>query len=345
MGGTGDAPVVPEPVPSFVPIPAAPPASAGKPDADSPAKRPQPAAKKKDSPPPDRRESPAPDQSATVSLPSGAPNRTSEVPNFSVPPATFEPDVAKAPTVNPFADAGAAAGLGGWVPLPNAASRQAVADEASGRGGNADLGAGDFVEPVPHVVRSGENFWTIARLYYGSGRFYKALWKANSEQVPAPEKLRVGQTIRIPPPESLERSLILPPRTTPAPDATSSTPVHRTSRPVLDDARSGNAAARPSEVELALPVADPFHGDERPDRRTAGDLVPARGASDRRRAPVYRVRPHETLRSIARDTLGDSRRAGELLELNRDVIDDPNHPTPGQVIDLPADARLARRAR
>jgi nucleoid-associated protein YgaU len=60
---------------------------------------------------------------------------------------------------------------------------------------------------------------------------------------------------------------------------------------------------------------------------------------------MYRIRPHETLRSIARDTLGDSRRARELLELNRDVIDDPDRLTPGQVIDLPEDARPARRAR
>jgi nucleoid-associated protein YgaU len=121
--------------------------------------------------------------------------------------------------------------------------------------------------------------------------------------------------------------------------------VHRTSRPVVDGARSGTAAGRPSEVELALPVADPFNNGERRVRRTAGDLVPAREASDRPRTPIYRVRPRDTLRSIARDTLGDSRRAGEILDLNRDVIDDPNHPTTGQTIDLPADARLARQAR
>ena len=51
------------------------------------------------------------------------------------------------------------------------------------------------------------------------------------------------------------------------------------------------------------------------------------------------------MRSIARDTLGDSRRAGEILELNREVIDDPNYLTTGQEIELPEDARLARRVR
>jgi nucleoid-associated protein YgaU len=273
------------------------------------------------------------------------------VPNFSETPDSFEPVAAEVSAANPFAR-GAGAAQEGWVALPNASSRQAIADAAPARGGDArsggiarsrgaDFGAADFGEPVPHVVRSGENFWTIARQYYGSGRFYKALWKANSEQVAAPEKLRVGQTIRIPPPESLERSLILPPRTTPDPVAAPS--VHRTSRPVPDDARAGNAPGRPSEIELALPVADPF--DDHRDRRTAGDLVPAQRASSRRRGATYKVHPRESLRSIARDTLGDSRRAGEILELNRDVIDDPDHPTTGQIIELPADARVARRSR
>ena len=296
---------------------------------------------------------PAPVQTGIVSLPSGGPNRTSDVPNFSVPPESFEPIVAKTPTRNPFLDSGGAAnpGQGGWVPLPNATNRQSMADEAasarpgsgsgSGSGAGDLTGTGDLVEPVPHVVRSGENFWTIARKYYGSGRFYKALWKANSEQVPAPEKLRVGQTIRIPSPEALERSLVLPIKTTSGSgsDVDAAPSVHRASRPILDDAPGRPS---PSDIELALPVSDPFsHGD----RGSAGDLVAAPRTSSRRRLPVYKIRPHETLRSIARDTLGDSRRAGEILDLNRDVIDDPNHPTPGQLIDLPDDARLSRRAR
>ena len=30
--------------------------------------------------------------------------------------------------------------------------------------------------PYTHTVRTGENFWTISRLYYKTGRYYKALW-------------------------------------------------------------------------------------------------------------------------------------------------------------------------
>ncbi len=296
-------------------------------------------------------------------------------------PESFEPLVAKPLTANPFTGKDQE----GWVALPNASARggasspEAQAQGGSGRRGGLGLSAmgvpaaavgaaavaagslaSGLVDPVPHVVQSGENFWTIARLYYGSGRFYKALWKANSALVPAPEKLRVGQTIRIPPPEALDRSLILPPRSTQGSgsragaDTSLTLPIHRTSRPVAD-------AEVPAARELALPVVDPFAGSGHSrggsGRRglASGELVPAQEMEPANggdptapappRRPLYKVRPNETLRSIARDTLGDSRRAGELLELNRDVIDDTGRPAPGQVIELPEDARTDVRAR
>ncbi len=40
--------------------------------------------------------------------------------------------------------------------------------------------------PYTHTVKSGENFWTISKLYYKSGRYYKALWDANKKQSPPP---------------------------------------------------------------------------------------------------------------------------------------------------------------
>jgi nucleoid-associated protein YgaU len=229
--------------------------------------------------------------------------------------------------------------------VPNASVRQGSGDEPKGpdgagrsgiaRTGAARLDTGDSVESVPHVVARGENFFSIAQQYYNSGRFYKALWKANSDQVPAPEKLVVGQTIRIPPPEALDRSLILPPRTAQAPGSEEA----GTTRP----ARTGT---RSSAVALAVPVADPFDDRERQGgTATPGALVAAPSPADRRRLPRYKIRPQETLRSIARDILGDSRRAGEILELNRGAIEDPSHLTPGQEIELPEDARLTRRGR
>jgi nucleoid-associated protein YgaU len=208
------------------------------------------------------------------------------------------------------------------------------------------------VESVPHVVQSGENFWTISRLYYGSGRFYKALWKANSGLVPAPEKLRVGMTIRIPPPEALDRTLVQAAPSNSEAEPGSVKTYRRTSRPVYQDdpeqsptiPSSALPRRRRSEIELALPVADPA--------AEAGSDLPAPSDPDevpetrfRPRHPVYKVRPHETLRSIARDTLGDGRRADEILELNQDIIKDANNLTPGQMLALPDDARIGSRSR
>ncbi len=58
--------------------------------------------------------------------------------------------------------------------------------------------------------------------------------------------------------------------------------------------------------------------------------------------PIYKVRRYDTLRSIARDTLGDPRRASEILALNRDIIDDPTHLISGQLLELPEDADTRR---
>jgi nucleoid-associated protein YgaU len=287
-------------------------------------------------------------------LPRGKPSRTraSDLPRTASGPESLEPPGQRPPTANPFADP-SAAGQGGWVALPNGAVRQSSLEEPRVRpgagqrqgqgqpGGLAQTGAarldpGDLAESVPHLVARGENFFSIAQHYYGSGRFYPALWKANSDQVPAPEKLVVGQTIRIPPPEALDRSLILAPRTAPGSgtEAAAAPPSSRSSAP------------RSSVVALTVPAADPFDDGSRQAVKPApGAMTAAPSAAERPRLPRYKIHPQETLRSIARDLLGDSRRADEILELNREVIDDPGQLTPGQEIELPEDARITRRAR
>ena len=62
-----------------------------------------------------------------------------------------------------------------------------------------------------HTVRRGENFWSISQHYYGSGRYYKALWAANGDQVQAPDRLAVGMTIVVPPVVDLDPSLVSAP--------------------------------------------------------------------------------------------------------------------------------------
>jgi len=88
----------------------------------------------------------------------------------------------------------------------------------------------------------------------------------------------------------------------------------------------------------------------RRDRETVGDGSP--GSSPRSSSarpsraplPVHVVRRYETLRSIARDRLGDSHRADEIIELNQDRLPETNQLTPGQRLLLPVDATVARQA-
>ena len=263
------------------------------------------------------------------------------------------PSFAPAPTGPEPAAPAREGGQGTWVTLPNTSAKapddeptprnDLAASTSSGRGEPVAAASVDRVEPVPHVVQRGENFWTISRLYYGSGRYYRALWKANSRLVEKPEKLYVGMTIRIPPPEALDRSLIEPPK--------SETPVKRlrkTSQPAARVDRGAadtpSSARQASEKDLALPVVDPLsdRGTKTPREFEPG---PSTEVRYRPRRPLYRVRSGtETLRSVARDTLGDSHRADEILELNRDVVKDPRQLVVGQVLELPEDARVSSRA-
>jgi hypothetical protein len=57
--------------------------------------------------------------------------------------------------------------------------------------------------------------------------------------------------------------------------------------------------------------------------------------------PVYKVGPSDTLRSIAHHTLGNARRSNEILDLNRDIIDDPDNLIVGQILLLPDDAQVS----
>ena len=81
------------------------------------------------------------------------------------------------------------------------------------------LGGGDLLSisnrvglhgehPYVHQVRAGEDFRTIAKLYYDSERYHNALWSANKKVVSAPDRLTVGDKIVIPRIEQLDPSLV-----------------------------------------------------------------------------------------------------------------------------------------
>jgi nucleoid-associated protein YgaU len=183
---------------------------------------------------------------------------------------------------------------------------------ADGPRPTSDLDDADQFEPVLHTVQAGENFWTISRLYYKSTRYYRALHAANASQVPNIKKLYIGTVLKIPPPEKLDRSLIDP----------ETSPVTKTTK-----------RADPNDLtDLAPPV--------RPRLIRADPEI-----AETPRRPTYKVKPNDTLRSIARETLGDSRREKEIYNLNRDALDDPKDIPPGTILTLPEDAKLARSVR
>jgi nucleoid-associated protein YgaU len=217
-------------------------------------------------------------------------------------------------------------------------------------------------------------------LHYGSGRYYRALWRANAAKVPAIDGLHVGDVILIPAVEDLDPDSIDPPRIRAGPAAfesggqvgmaepagppsssatrRDSVVTARTLRTSVAASARGIAARRasPSDASLALPAGAPALGRDpgtRPSSLDPGDdeadnAEPEIRLTARSRRPVppkgpsYKVRPYDTLRSIARDTLGDAHRADEILDLNRGLIADPTHLIVGQLIELPEDADTRR---
>ena len=255
-----------------------------------------------------------------VPLPTAGSGRTldkdpfaAEPPPIATPPARIEPEqVVNAPTLSK-------------TPAP--ASAPALAAPRIVRCAAKDREP-DRAAPVSHIVQSGENFWTISKTYYSSGRYYKALWWANRREVPKIDELYVNQTIRIPPPEDLD-----PTRVEPVTAAVT--------KPV-----QVRKVSRPPDLEMSLPSSDAF-AKRKSDFDDTLDPDPKTAASTRYRprGPLYKVRANDTLRSIARDTLGTSRRADEILEKNSDVIDDPNNLIVGQVLEMPDDAKVGRARR
>lgn len=182
--------------------------------------------------------------------------------------------------------------------VSESASETAAATPAS----RSRAAATESLGPVTHVVKRGENFWTISRHYYGSGRYYKALWAANKAVAPAPEELYVGQSIRVPVPEDLD------------------------ARWIVESGTERRTSAESKDLR-------PTRQDE-PAAKTS-----AAAEFDPELLPTHRVRKGETLRSIAREELGDSERAEEIVKLNSDMLDDPPRLRVGVRLKLPQDAR------
>ena len=160
--------------------------------------------------------------------------------------------------------------------------------------------------------------------------------------MPKIDQLHVGDSIRIPAMEYLDKSLIQPPT------------VAKSKRA----GGSGGAETNPPEVARSLDnravrtgndIESTPTGPPQVEKRAATPRVIAEPASDKEiiSQPVgettakgsmmrHRVMPGETIRTIARDRLSDPRRADDIVALNSDVLDNVRSPLQaGMVLKLP----------
>ena len=214
-----------------------------------------------------------------------------------------------------------------WTLLPNRAANATTAPAAEPRKQTVRVRSNetlDTLDPIAHQVRSGDTLWTISQRYYGTSRYHKALLAANADQIGESGQLRQGMTIQVPPLEALDRSLVEAPR----------------------PAIVGNVSPAPASAPEAKP--SPYRSNDasaETDATPAASAAPSQSPSPTATTsdPIYYVRKHETLRSIARDLLGDSRRYVEIMDRNADLIADPYEQLEaGLELRMPKDAKMPR---
>jgi nucleoid-associated protein YgaU len=49
-----------------------------------------------------------------------------------------------------------------------------------------------------HEVKKGETLWKIAEQYYGDGSLYQKIFEANRGSLKDPNRINIGQRLRIP---------------------------------------------------------------------------------------------------------------------------------------------------
>ena len=64
--------------------------------------------------------------------------------------------------------------------------------------GEALVAPEPVVEPEYYVIESGDTLWAIASKFLGNGSKYPEIFEANREVIEDPDKIFVGQKIRIP---------------------------------------------------------------------------------------------------------------------------------------------------
>jgi nucleoid-associated protein YgaU len=157
-----------------------------------------------------------------------------------------------------------------------------------------------------HEVKDGDKMYRIAEKYYGDGTLWKSLADYNKDRVPNAGALRVGVTLRIPPKDVLMGEAQI------APEGQKPTPIN---------GREGTGG-RPGTTKESKPA----------DRSIAG--TPTK--NDSKSSKTYKVARGDSLGTIAQKLLGSSRRASELYQLNKDVLEDEHSVVAGMVLKVPA---------
>jgi len=58
--------------------------------------------------------------------------------------------------------------------------------------------SGDSAYTQWYEVKKGDTLWKIAKDHYGDGSLYTDIFKANQDVLTDPDKIKVGQRLRIP---------------------------------------------------------------------------------------------------------------------------------------------------
>lgn len=188
-----------------------------------------------------------------------------------------------------------------------------TSDDRFNAGGN-DTPAGVPEKPFSrgvmktHEVKDGDKMYRLAEKYYSDGTLWKALADYNKDRAPNAGALRVGVTLRIPPKDVLLGEAQL------APEAPKQTPA---------GGREGTGG-RPGTTKDSKPADRSIAGKD--DKSEKGD----------KSSKTYKVARGDSLGTIAQKLLGSSRRASELYNLNRDVLDDEHSLMAGMVLKVPA---------
>jgi nucleoid-associated protein YgaU len=80
-------------------------------------------------------------------------------------------------------------------PLPHAAGATPF---SAGPGGTGPIGTATASEHRMHDVAAGDTLSALAKKYYGDASKYHRIFEANRDQLSDPDKIKVGQRLRIP---------------------------------------------------------------------------------------------------------------------------------------------------